>query len=143
MKISKILASVAVASIAAGAVAATAGAYTGAVSFQNTLYTFRNGMSDTNYATYWDESVVAWPQGGNLDQTYPDFADYFDWDIEAYILPGGFNDVTIDGDGTYTASVDGFAWEIDGVTAFNFVQVTTDIPFAAFDPEADPTAFVT
>lgn len=142
MKITKILASVAVASLAAGTVAATASAYTGALSFQNTIYSFRNGMSDTTYAEYWADSVIVWQQGDALDQTYPDFADYFNWDIEAYTIPGGFNDVTIDGDGTYTVSVDEFAWEIDGVDAFNFIQVSTDVPFAAFDPAA-PTAYVT
>ncbi len=143
MKISKILASVAVASLAAGTVAATASAYTGAISFQNSIYSFRNGMSDTTYADYWADSVVVWPQGGALDQTYPDFADYFDWDIEAYTVPGGFNDVTFDGDGTYTVSSDAFAWEIDGVTDFNFIQVSTDVPYASFDAENGGAALVT
>lgn len=143
MKITKILASAAVASLVAGTVAATASAYTGAVSFQNAIYSFRNDMADTTYGAYWADSVVVWAQGDALDQTYPDFADYFDWDIEAYTVPGGFNDVTFDGDGTYTASVDGFAWEIDGNSDFNFIQVTTDVPFESFDPTGTPTAFVT
>lgn len=143
MKVTRILAAAAVASIAAGTLAATASAYTGAISFQNSIYSFRNGMADTTYADYWADSVVVWPQGGALDQTYPDFADYFDWDIEAYIVPGGFTNVTFDGDGTYTVSSDEFAWEIDGVDAFNFIQVSTDVPYAPFDKDAGATAFVT
>lgn len=143
MKITKLIATATVAALAAGAVAATAGAYNAGVSFQNSIYSFRNGMSDTTYAAYWTDSVIVWPQGGAEDQTYPDYADSYDWDIEAYTIDGGFNDVTFDGDGTYTVSVDGFDWAIDGVSDFNFVQVTTDMPFEAFDPEGTPTAFVT
>lgn len=143
MKITKLIATATVAALAAGAVAATAGAYNAGVSFQNSVYSFRNGMSDTTYADYWADSVIVWSDSTSLDQKFPDFADSFDWDIEAYVVDGGFSDVTFDGDGTYTVSVDGFAWEIDGCTDFNFIQVTTDMPFEAFDPDGTPTAFVT
>ncbi len=145
MKITKLIATATVAALAAGAVAATAGAYNAGLVFQNTIYSFRNDMAEATYgAPYWNDGVViAWPQGGADDQTYPDYADYFDWDIEAYILDGGFNDITFDGDGTYTVSCDGFDWAMDGVSDFNMIQVSTDVPFDAFDPEGTPTAFVT
>ncbi len=128
MKITKILASAAVASLVAGTVAATASAYTGAISFQTTDYSFRNGMFDTTYAPYWADGTIVWPDGEALDQSFPDYADYFDWDIEAYVFPVTYTDVAIDADGTYTVAVDGFVWGVDGASGFNFVQISTDLP---------------
>lgn len=147
MKITKILASAAVASLVAGTVAATASAYTGYLSFQTAPYSFRNSYDDPTYGLnsgYYD-SVIVWSDN-NLDdpsQKIPEYADLYDWDINAYIFDGGFTDVTIDGDGTYTVSSDAFVWGVDGADAFNFVQVCVDVPFAAFDPNNNPTAFVT
>ncbi|MBE6890307.1 MAG: LPXTG cell wall anchor domain-containing protein [Ruminococcaceae bacterium] len=144
MKISKILASVAVASIAAGAVAATAGAYNAALSFQNGVYTFREMRTNSSYgedSAYWADKVIMW--GGNSETTWPDLIDNFDWDINGYVFDADYTDVDLDSDGTYTVAAGGFDWAQDGCTNFKFIKVTTDIPFDAFDPEGDPTAFVT
>ncbi len=141
MKITKILASAAVASLVAGTVAATASAYTGAISFQNTVYSFRNGMSDTGYAAYWADKVIMW--GGNSEETWPDKIDNFDWDINGYVFDANYTDVAFEGDGTYTVTADGIDWAQDNCDAWNFIQVSTDVPFEAFDPAGTPTAFVT
>lgn len=147
MKITKILAAAAVASLATGIVAATASAYTGYLSFQTAPYSFRNSYDDATWGVdsgYYD-SVIVWSDDSLDDpsQKIPEYADLFDWDINAYVFDGGFTDVTIDGDGTYTVSSDAFVWGVDGADAFNFVQVCVDVPFAAFDPNNNPTAFVT
>ncbi len=141
MKITKILASAAVASLVAGTVAATASAYTGAISFQNTIYSFRNGMSDTTYAPYWADKVIMW--GGNSETTWPDLVDNFDWDINGYVFDANYTDVTFDGDGTYTVTADGINWAQDNCDAWNFIQVSTDVPFASFDAENGGAAVVT
>ena len=130
MKISKILASVAVASLAAGAVAATASAYNGYISFQNTAWTFRNSFDDATYGAASDfhaDKIIMW--GNNSDATWPDLVDeHYDWTIKGYVFDANYTDVEITGDGTYTVSADGFNWAQDGCTSFNFIQISTDIP---------------
>jgi len=130
MKISKILASVAVASLAAGAVAATASAYNGYIAFQNGVWTFRNPFNDATYGAASDfhaDKIIMW--GNNSDTTWPDLVDeHYDWTIKGYVFDANYTDVEITGDGTYTVSADGFNWAQDGCTSFNTIQISTDIP---------------
>lgn len=141
MKLRRVLTTVAAAAMAAASLAATASAYQAAISFQNTVYSFRNGMSDTSYAAYWGDKVIMW--GGNSEETWPDKIDNFDWDINGYVFDANYTDTTFDGDGTYTVTADGIDWAQDGCDSWNFIQVSTDVPFDAFDPTGTPTAFVT
>lgn len=145
MKVTKILAAATVAALAAGTVAATASAYNAYLGFQTTVWSFRNAWDDATYGAHTDyfDSVIAWPVGEALDQSYPDYADSFDWDIEAYVLDANFTDAAIETDGTYTVSVDGFDWAVDGADGFPSVTVSTDLPFASFDAENGGTAKVT
>ncbi len=144
MKVTRLLATAAVAAMASAAVAATASAYDAAISFQNTVYSFREGMANANYgasSAYWADKVIMW--GGNSEETWPDLIDNFDWDISGYVFDANYTDASFEGDGTYTVTADGFDWAQDKCDAFNFIQISTDIPFASFDPAGTPTAFVT
>ena len=146
MKVSKILAAVTAAAAVGATLVATASAYNAYLCVQTTPYSFRNAWDDGTYGLgtgYFEDYMVVWGSGDAPEETYPDYADNFDWDINGYAIPANYTDVTVDGDGTYTVSMDGFDWALDGASAFNLAFVSTDIPFAAFDPAADPTAFVT
>lgn len=130
MKTSKILAAVATAAVAASCVAVSASAYTGYMCFQTAPYSFRNAWDDAQYglaSDYYDK-VIVWGSGDAPEETFPEYADNFDYDINAYTFDGGFNDVTIDGDGTYKVSSDNFVWSVDGASSFNLIFVSTDIP---------------
>ena len=117
MKVRRILAAAAVAAMAGAAIAATASAYDAAISFQNTVYSFRNGMADTSYAAYWADKIIMW--GGNSEETWPDKIDNFDWDISGYVFDANYTDVSFEGDGTYTVTADGIDWAQDNCDAFN------------------------
>lgn len=121
----------AAATLAAFALTASAESYKGYIMFQNGAYSFRNPFNDAKYgeATDYFNNVVVW--GGNDPEEYPDYADNFDYDIEGYVIPATYTDVTIDGDGTYTVAIDDFDWALDGVSSFNLLGVPTTIPLEA------------
>lgn len=128
MKTSKILAAVATAAVAATCAAVSASAYTGYIGFQTSPYSFRNNWKDASYgkdSAYFDKFIV-W--GGNSDETWPELADKFDWDIEGYVLDATYTDIEITTDGTYTVSATGIDWALDGADNFNLIFVSTDIP---------------
>ncbi len=132
MKARRILASLAAAAVATSAlaVAASAADYNAYISFQTTSYSFRNGWSDASYgkATDYFNSYIVWGKGDYPEETYPDYEDYFDYDLNGYALPAEYVDATITGDGEYTIEAKGLDWSVTGDTAFNLIQVTTDLP---------------
>lgn len=125
-KIAAIVAAAAVAS--AITVSASAESYNAYVQFQNTVYSFRNAFNEANYGatTPYFDSVIVW--GGNDSETWPELEDNFDYDIEGYVIPANFTNAVIDGDGTYTVSIDDFDWALDAASSFNLLLVSTDIP---------------
>ena len=133
MKVTKILAATAATVVAAASLAATAGAYNADVGFQTAAYSFRNGWTDTGYGkdTAYFNTAIVWGSGDAPEETFPEYADNFDWDINGYTLPVEYTDATVDGDGTYTVAMDGFDWSVDGASAFNTLGVSTDIPAGA------------
>lgn len=133
MKVTKILAAATAAVAACATLAATAGAYNAYIGWQTNPYSFRNGWTDTAYGKdsgYFDKAIV-WGSGDDPSTTFPDYADSFDWDIEGYTLDVDYTDVVVDGDGTYTVSMEGFDWALDGSSGFNLAFVSTDIPVDA------------
>ncbi len=133
MKVSKILAAVTAAASVATIVAATASAYNAYIQWQSTPYSFRNDWTEATYgaATPYFDYAIVWGSGDAPEETFPEYADNFDWDINGYTLPVTYNDAVVDGDGTYTVSMEGFDWSVDGATAFNTLGVSTDIPAGA------------
>ncbi len=119
---------IATAAAAALTIGAAAESYNAYIGFQTTPYSFRNKPTEPTYgvATDYFNSVIVW--GGNDPETFPEYEDNFDYDISGYVLPATFTDAVIDKDGTYTVSVDGFDWALDGASAFNLLFVATDIP---------------
>lgn len=130
MKKRKILAAAAAAVAAASVLAVSAGAYTGYLGFQNTVYSFRNAWNDGGYGLNSGNDafshVIVW--GGNDPETYPELEDYFDYDITGYLLDVNYTDADITEDGTYTVALDGFDWSLDGAISFNLLYLDTDIP---------------
>lgn len=129
MKTRKIAAAViATAAAAALSIGAAAESYNAYIGFQTTPYSFRNKPTEPTYgaATEYFNSVIVW--GGNDPETFPEYEDNYDYDIDGYVLPADFTDVVIDKDGTYTVAVDNFDWALDGASAFNLLFVATDIP---------------
>ena len=128
MKTSKIFAAVATAAVAASCVAVSASAYTGYIGFQTSPYSFRNAWSDKDYGkeTAYFDKVIIW--GGNSDETWPELADNFDWDINGYVFDADYTDADITADGTYTVTASGIDWALDGADNFNLIFVSTDIP---------------
>ncbi len=124
------IAAAAIAAVAAAAlsIGAAAESYNAYIGFQTTPYSFRNKPTEPTYgiATDYFNSVIVW--GGNDPETFPEYEDNYDYDIDGYVLPATFTDAVIDKDGTYTVSVDGFNWALDGASAFNLLFVATDIP---------------
>lgn len=130
MKKSRMIAAAAASAAAAAVLAVSAGAYTGYLGFQNTVYSFRNAWNDGTYGLNAGndafKNVVVW--GGNDPETFPDYEDYFDYDVTGYLLPVQWTDADITEDGTYTVALDGFDWTLDGAASFNLLFVNTDIP---------------
>lgn len=130
MKTSRKIAAAAASVAAAAALAVSAGAYTGYLGFQNTVYSFRNAWNDGNYGLNAGndafKNVIVW--GGNDPETFPELEDYFDYDVTGYILPVQWTDANITEDGTYTVALDGFDWTLDGAASFNLLFINTDIP---------------
>ena len=52
----------------------------------------------------------------------------FDYDIAGYALPATYVDTAITGDGTYTVEAKDLDWSVTGDSAFNLIQVSTDLP---------------
>ncbi len=131
MKMTKVLAVIASAAVAATAMAtvASAASYKGNIAFQTASYSFRNGWSDAGYgeATDYYDSYIVWGAGDYPEETYPQYEDNFDYDLNGYALPATYTDATITGDGTYTISAE-VDWSVTGDTAFNLIQVSTDLP---------------
>lgn len=130
MKVSKILAAVTAAAAVSSVLVATASAYNAYIGFQTNPYSFRNAWDDATYgaATPYFNSAIVWGSGDTPEETYPEYADNFDWDINGYTLPVEYTDAVVDADGTYTVSMDGFDWSCDGASGFNLIFVSTDIP---------------
>lgn len=112
-----------------GAAAETYNAYIG---FQTAPYSFRNSFDEATYGRdveggKYFNSVIVW--GGNDPETYPQYEDNYDYDIDGYVLPATYTDVQIDKDGTYKVGVSDFDWALDGASSFNLLFISTDIPF--------------
>lgn len=135
MKISKVLAAgVAAAAVASTlSVAAAAEDYNAYIGFQSTVYSFRNSWNDSGYGQETDyfDSFIVWGNKATDPETFPDYEDNFDYDISGYVLDATYDDVTIDGDGTYTVSASDMDWALDGSSDFNLIFVSTDIPIDA------------
>ncbi|MBO5265837.1 MAG: hypothetical protein J6B08_00915 [Ruminiclostridium sp.] len=135
MKIRKILAAAAGAAVAVSALATTAAAadYTGYIGFQTTTYSFRNDWDEANYglATDYFDDFVVWGDANTDPETFPEYEDYFDYDIAGYLLPATYTDVAITGDGTYTVKAEGIDWGLKSESDFNLIFVSTNIPIDA------------
>ena len=112
-----------------GAAAETYNAYIG---FQTTPYSFRNSFDDATYGKdvadgKYFNSVIVW--GGNDPTIFPKYTDCFDEDIQGYVIPATYTDVTIKQSGTYTVGISDFDWALDGASSFNLLFVSTDLPF--------------
>ena len=92
MKVTKLLAAAVAAVAATSAVAATAGAYNGYINWQSSAYSFRNDWNEPSYgaATPYFNSAIVWGSGDAPEETYPDYADNFDWDINGYVLDANY-----------------------------------------------------
>lgn len=135
MKIRKILAAAAGAAVAVSALATTAAAadYNGYIGFQTTTYSFRNEWDEASYGLasgYFDKFVV-WGDANTDPETFPEYEDYFDYDVAGYLLDATYTDVAITGDGTYTVKAEGIDWGLKDETDFNLIFVSTDIPMDA------------
>ena len=135
MKLRKILSAIAAAAVATTtlAVAASAADYNGYIGFQTTTFSFRNSWDEANYgkATPYFDGFVVWGNGDNPEESFPEYEDNFDFDINGYVLPAEYTDVKITGDGTYTVKAEGIDWDLKGESDFNLVFVSTDIPMDA------------
>ena len=132
MKMRKVLAAIAAAAVATTAMATVASAadYNGYIAFQTTQYSFRNGWTDASYgqATDYYDKYIVWGSGDAPEETFPQYEDEFDYDIAGYALPATYVDTKISGDGTYTVEAKDLDWSVTGDSAFNLIQVSTDLP---------------
>ena len=114
------------------AVAAGAENYHAYIGFQTGPYSFRNSFDEANYGKdvengKYFNGVVVW--GDNDPKTYPQYEDYYDYDIDGYVLPATYTDATISKDGTYKVGISDFDWALDGASGFNLLFISTDLPF--------------
>ena len=132
MKLRKILAAVAASAVATAAMATVASAAdnNAYISFQTTQYSFRNGWADASYgqATNYYNSYIVWGSGDTPEETFPQYEDNFDYDINGYALPATYVDTAVTGDGTYTVEAKDLDWSVTGDSAFNLIQISTDLP---------------
>ena len=133
MKMRKVLAALAAAAVATTAMATVASAadYNAYIAFQTTQYSFRNGWSDAGYGAatpYHAGNYIVWGAGDYPEETYPQYEDNFDYDINGYALPATYVDTVVSGDGTYTVEAKDLDWSVTGDSAFNLIQVSTDLP---------------
>ncbi len=130
MKLRKVLAGTVAAVLAATTMVTVASAesYNGYLGFQDTVYSFRNHWTEASYgkATPYFDKAIVW--GGNDPESFPEYEDKYDYDIDGYVLDADYTDAVITGDGTYTVSMEGFPWDLDGASSFNLLFISTDIP---------------
>jgi len=130
MKKSRMIAVVASAAVTASALAVSAGAYNAYIGLQTQTYSFRNAWTEGSYgaATPYFNGWIVWGNGDNPEESFPDYEDNFDYDINGYVLPATYEDAKIDADGTYTVKASGIDWGLKEETDFNLVFVSTDLP---------------
>ena len=114
------------------AVAAGAENYHAYIGFQTQAYSFRNSFDEETYGKNvangkYFNSVIVW--GGNDPTTFPEYSDCYDEDVDGYVLPATYTDVTISKDGTYKVGITDFDWALDTASSFNILLVSTDVPF--------------
>lgn len=133
MKFSKVIA----AGVAAAAVASTlavtasaADAFDAYIGFQTTVYSFRNAWDDGSYGadSGYHDSFIVWGSGDSPEETFPDYEDEFDYDVNGYLLDATYDDVTVDENGTYTVTASDIDWAVDKASDFNLIFVSTDAP---------------
>lgn len=133
MKFSKVIAAGVAAAAVASTLAVTASAaesFDAYIGFQTTLYSFRNAWGDSGYGAEsgYHDSFIVWGSGDSPEETFPDYEDNFDYDITGYVLDATYDDVTVDGNGTYTVTASDIDWALDKATDFNLLFVSTDAP---------------
>lgn len=133
MKFSKVIAAGVAAAAVASTLAVTASAaeeFNAYIGFQTTVYSFRNGWDDGNYGmeSGYHDYIIVWGSGDAPEETFPDYEDNFDYDIGGYVLDATYDDVTVDGNGTYTVTASDIDWALDKASDFNLVFVSTDAP---------------
>ena len=132
MKLTKIIACAAVSAVAAASLAAVSSAYNGYLCFQTGQWCYRNAWDDASVGKDSDYYGCIIMNGGSADEgTYPDYEDYYDYDLGTYAIPVTWTDASISGAGTYTVAIDDFDWSLDGSSGFNAAYVSTDIPESA------------
>ena len=130
MKKIRMAAAAVAAVVSAAALAVSASAYNAYIGLQTSTYSFRNAWDDAGYgqATPYFNGWVVWGDGDTPEETFPDYEDNFDYDINGYVLPATYDDASISSDGTYTVKASGIDWALKGENDFNLVFVSTDIP---------------
>ena len=130
MKKTKLAAAVAATVVSASALALSAGAYNAYIGLQTTTYSFRNAWTEGSYGkeTPYFNSWIVWGDGDNPEETFPEYEDNFDYDINGYVLPATYTDASFDSDGTYTVKAEGIDWDLKDESDFNLVFVSTDLP---------------
>ena len=130
MKKSRMIAAIAAAAVSASVLAVSAGAYNAYIGLQTQTYSFRNAWTEGSYgaATPYFNGWVVWGDGDSPEETFPEYEDNFDYDINGYVLPAKYTDAAFDADGTYTVKAEGIDWDLKGETDFNLVFVSTDLP---------------
>ena len=134
MKLKKWLLAIAAFAVTAVVCAVAAGAenYHAYIGFQTGPFSLRNEFDDAAYGRdveggKYFNSVIVW--GGNDPTIFPKYTDCFDDDIQGYVIPAAYTDVTIKQSGTYTVGISDFDWALDGASSFNLLFVSTDLPF--------------
>ena len=134
MKLKKWLLAIAAFAVTAVVCAVAAGAenYHAYIGFQTGPFSTRNTFDDAAYGRdveggKYFNSVIVW--GGNDPTIFPKYTDCFDDDIQGYVIPATYTDVTIKQSGTYTVGISDFDWALDGASSFNLLFVSTDLPF--------------
>ena len=134
MKLKKWLLAIAAFAVTAVVCAVAAGAenYHAYIGFQTGPFSTRNTFDDAAYGRdveggKYFNSVIVW--GGNDPTIFPKYTDCFDEDIQGYVIPATYTDVTIKQSGTYTVGISDFDWALDGASSFNLLFVSTDLPF--------------
>ena len=130
MKKTRLAAAAAAAVVSASVLALSAGAYNAYIGLQTQTYSFRNAWTEASYGkeTPYFNGWIVWGDGDNPEETFPDYEDNFDYDINGYVLPASYTDASFDADGTYTVKAEGIDWALKGETDFNLVFVSTDLP---------------
>lgn len=130
MKKSRMFAAASAAVVSAAALAVSASAYNAYIGLQTQNYSFRNDWTEASYgkATPYFNSWIVWGDGDSPEETFPQYEDNFDFDINGYVLPATYTDATFDADGTYTVKASGIDWGLKNETDFNLVFISTDLP---------------